>query len=119
MHVLLWSESFWPNIGGVEVFNMRLLLAMRERGHECIVVTRQDSADLPGEDRYEGIPVYRFPLWSALMSRDIGQLTLVRRQIADLKRAFAPGLIHIHGFGPTCSFFHLETVKAYPTSLLV
>lgn len=119
MRVLLWSESFWPNIGGVEVFNMRLVLAMRERGHECIVVTRHDSPDLPQEDRYEGVPVHRFPLWSALMSRDIDQLTMVRRQVADLKRAFAPDLIHIHGFGPTCSLFHLETTKAYPTTLLV
>jgi glycogen synthase len=119
MRVVLWSESFWPNIGGVEVFNARLLLAMRGRGHECIVVTRHDSPDLPSEDQHEGVPVYRFPLWSALMSRDIDQLVTVRRQVADLKRAFAPDLIHIHGFGPTCSLFHLETTKAYPTSLLV
>jgi hypothetical protein len=48
---------FWPNIGGAEVFASHLLMAMRERGREVILVTRRDSDDLPSEDRYQGIPI--------------------------------------------------------------
>jgi hypothetical protein len=58
MRVLFWSDLFWPYIGGSELFAAKLLLTLRER-HDFIVVTRQDSADLPLEDSYSGIRVYR------------------------------------------------------------
>ena len=60
MRVLFWSELFWPYIGGAEVFATKLLVALRQRGYEIIVVTRQDSPDLALEDQYRGIPVHIF-----------------------------------------------------------
>ncbi len=118
MRVLFWSELFWPYIGGAEVFATKLLLALRESGHEVIVVTRQDSADLPSEARYQGIPVYRFPFWTAFASHSVDQLIAARERLANLKHAFAPDLVHIHGFGPSV-FFHLETTRVYPAPMLV
>jgi glycogen synthase len=118
MRVLFWSELFWPYIGGAEVFATKLLMALRERGHEIIVVTRQDSPDLPLEDRYQGIPVHRFPFWTAFASHSVDQLIAARQGLAKLKRAFAPDLVHIHGFGPSL-LFHLETAHVHPSPLLV
>ena len=46
IRVLFWSELFWPYIGGAEIFATKLIPALQERGHEFIVVTRQDSPDL-------------------------------------------------------------------------
>ena len=93
MRVLFWSDLFWPYIGGSEVFASKLLLALRER-HEFIVVTRQDSPDLPLEDFYTGIPVYRLPFFTAMAGRDANEVMTLRRQVVKLKRDFAPDLIH-------------------------
>ena len=118
MRVLFWSELFWPYIGGAEVFATKLLTALRERGHEVVVVTRRDSPDLPTEDRYQRIPVYRFPFLTAFANRSVDQLIAARQGLTKLKREFAPDLVHIHGFGPSV-LFHLDTTQAYPSPLLV
>ena len=39
MRVLIWSELFWPHVGGAEVFTARLCRALGERGHEFAVAT--------------------------------------------------------------------------------
>ena len=53
MRVLVWSELFWPYIGGPE-----------------LLVTSHDYLQLPDEDSYEGIPVHRLPLRAALEDPD-------------------------------------------------
>jgi hypothetical protein len=62
--------------------------------------------------------VHRFPFGTAIASRNVDQLIAARQRLAKLKRAFAPDLIHIHGFGPSM-FFHFETADAHPSRLLV
>lgn len=120
MRVLFWSELFWPYIGGAEIFATKLILALQERGYEFAIVTRQDSPELPAEDHYKGISIYRFPFWTPLVDRNAAdRLMTVRRQVVEFKRTFAPHLVHIHGFGPTSVLFHLDTTSAYPTPLLV
>lgn len=116
MRVLFWSDLFWPFIGGSEIFAAKLLLALRDR-HEFIVVTRQDSSDLPVEDCYSGIPVYRLPFFTALAGGDAAGMISLRRRVAALKREFAPELIHIHNFGLSI-LFHLETIDASPAPML-
>jgi glycogen(starch) synthase len=118
MRVLFWSELFWPYIGGAEVFATKLLAVLRARNYEVIVVTRQDSPDLPQEDRYQGIPIFRFPFWTAMADRNIDQLWMARRQLIKLKQAFAPDLVHVHNFGPSV-LFCLDTAHAFPAPLLV
>lgn len=116
MRVLFWSGAFWPRIGGIEVFAAKLLPAMQERGYEYIVVTSQNSLNLPQEATYKGIPIYRFPFWSSLVNID--ELVEVKRQVAKLKCAFTPDLVHINAVGRD-DFFHLTTANAYPAPLLV
>ena len=119
MRVLFWSELFWPCIGGAEVFATKLILALQERGYEFIVVTRQDSPDLPSQDNYKGIPVYRFPFWTTLTDRNgVDRFMLLRQQVIQLKRILSPDLIHVQGFGPTSVLFHLGTMNACPIPFL-
>jgi glycogen(starch) synthase len=118
MRVLFWSELFWPYIGGAQLSATRLLLGLRARGHEFIVVTRQDHLDLPKEAYFKGIPVYRFPFYQALASGNIDQLMEIRQQVVKLKRLFAPDLVHINCFGVSV-LFYLYTTKARPAPLLV
>ncbi len=114
---MFWSELFWPHIGGAEVFGTSLLLALRERNYEVIVVTRQ-SPELAPEDHYRGIPIFRFPFYEAITTHNTERILSTRQRFAHLKRTFAPNLVHVHGFGPSL-FFYLDTATVAPAPLLV
>jgi glycogen(starch) synthase len=117
MRILFWSETFWPVIGGVEVLAVRLLSALRERGHQFAVVTSYGAPGAPPERILGDIPVYRLPFELALAKRDIEQLVRARREVADLKRSFRPNLVHEYHLGRS-ALFHLETVRARPVPML-
>jgi len=116
MRILFWSSAFLPQIGGIGVLAGQFLPAMRKRGYEYIVISSRDDQSLPPNTNFEGIPVHRFPFWQSIV--DIDALTEVKRQVADLKRLFAPDLIHMNASGRD-DFFHLTTTNAYPAPLLV
>jgi len=118
MRVLHWSEVFWPYIGGAQTSGLKLLLGLRERGHEFIVVTSHGNIDLPDQEVFRGMPVCRFPFNTALADGDVHHIMRINRNIAKLKRSFAPDLIHINCFGPSV-FFHLDTLTAHPSRVLV
>jgi glycogen(starch) synthase len=118
VRILFWTELFWPRIGGAEIFSSKLVSSLRNCGHELIVVTRRDCDDLPAKEEYNGVPVYRFPFVTALIDHDLDRVMAIRQQVSDLKRTFAPDLVHIHNCGPS-ALFHLETVKAHPARVVV
>jgi len=117
MRVLYWSLTLWPNIGGVEVLTAKFLPALRERGHEFVVVAPKNYTDLPDEERYQGIPIHRLAFETAVPS-GIDHVVEVREKVINLKRTFAPDLIHINGVGPT-DFFHLTTTQAHKAPVVV
>lgn len=118
MRVLFWSPEFWPGIGGVEVLGAKLLPALREKGHEFIVVTPSKTG-VPDQDHYKGIPIYRFPFRNTENCTDISRLMDLRQRIAKLKKSFAPDLIHLNSLDVNSDFFHLTTARTYPCSSLV
>ena len=118
MRILFWSELFWPYIGGAEVVGAKLLPALQARGYEVAVVTSHDHLKLPDEDRYNGIPIYRFPFRTALAEGNITQLVKARHRLAELKRTLAPQLIHLNALGPSF-LFNLQTADAHPAPVLV
>lgn len=118
MRVMYWSEMFWPYIGGVEVLSARLVQSLRNRNYEIIVVTSHGSVNLPDQDQFNDIPIYRFPFLEALAASNLAKLMNVRQRIAKLKQDFKPDLIHINFTGPTV-FFHLQTAQAHPAPILL
>lgn len=118
MRVLFWAELFWPHIGGAELGALELILALRKRGHEFIVVTRQDDPSEALVDQYEGLLIYRFPFWKAFADRNLSQLLTAKKEVVKLKHDFAPDLVHLHGVGPS-TLFCLESSKVHPVPLLV
>jgi len=114
VRVLFWTETFWPNLGGVEVLAADFLPALQQRGYEFVVVTPQSGPSRPQEDEYRGIPVYRF----SFSITSIEELVQVREQVIGLKRTFRPHLIHINAVG-SANFFHHLTSRAYAAPLLV
>jgi glycogen synthase len=117
MRILCWSHLFYPNIGGVEVLLMRLLPALRDRGHDILVVASH-GVDTPRETAFDGIPVRRFDFRHALMRRDPAEIARVRAEVAALKRQFAPDLVHLHFPGPD-AFFHTATRDAHAAPTLL
>ena len=116
MRVMFWCTVYWPHIGGIQTMANALLPALRERGHEILVIADQDPPDLPTEDEHQGIPIYRFPFAAGL--RDIDRLTEIRGQLIRLKRAFAPHLCHTATLGTT-DFYHHISAGACRTPVLV
>ena len=118
MRVLFWSEQFWPQIGGIQVWGSNLLQFLGRRGHEFAVIASAEDTGLTGEDRYMGIPVYRFPFRTALTDRNVGRLLDIKRCVAKLKNTFDPDLVHLNLTGPSV-YFHLQTADLHPAPLLV
>jgi glycogen(starch) synthase len=118
MRVLFWCLTFWPNIGGLEVLASKLLPSLRQRGYDFLVVAPRNYTDLPDGENYEGIPVRRLAFQTPLPS-GVDHVLEVRRQVIDLKRRFAPDLIHVNGIGGPSDFFHLTTIQAHKSPVVV
>ena len=116
MRVLFWSETFWPRIGGVENLAACLLPALRTRGYEFAVVTWEDIA-LPDQIFYDGVPVYRFPFFSSPHRDGFEPILKYRREVAEIKKRFAPDLVHVNSFGRSV-LFHLNTANIHPAPVL-
>src|SRR5262245_9684075 len=117
MRILLWQEPFWPLTGGIQTQSEWLVPASRARGHEIIIVTRQDTPGMRRIDCWHGCAVYRLPFWQALDSRTPRAVLAVQREIGQLCGDFKPDVIHLNGFGPT-ALFALRTKRAHQTPLL-
>jgi glycogen(starch) synthase len=118
MRILFFVQQFWPYVGGLEIWASRLLPPLAQRGHEIIVVTSHAALQLSDTERYKGIEVFRLPLRVALESRDIRKMARLRRQVADLKRTFAPDLIHVNLTGPIASLHPLTADTNGPPTLV-
>lgn len=114
---MFWTERFWPHIGGVEVLIMELSRALKEQGHDPLVVTSQSRPDLPEKDSHNEIPIFRFPFQKALLRRNIRDLMETVNKISLLKEEFAPDLIHINSCQPSL-FFHLHAKPKRPVAVL-
>jgi glycogen(starch) synthase len=117
MRILFWSETFWPRVGGVENLAAKLLPALQFRGYEFVVVTWENTK-VPDQLCYQGIPVHRFPFFSGGRQGSLDPLLENRRQVAKLKRDFAPDLVHINSYGQSI-LFHVNTAGAHPVPTLV
>jgi len=119
MRILLWSYSFWPAIGGLEIFSAELLPALQERGYEFLVLTSQRFSDQPFESRYKGIPIFRFPFHDETSYTNIDKMQKIRGRILHLIRSFSPDLIHMNYAADNSNFFYLITADKFASPLLL
>jgi glycogen synthase len=116
--VLFWQEPFSSRWGGAEVLAARLLPALRDRGFDVMVVAGGDDPAGEPTSVFKGIPVRRFPFLRALGAGRPGALVKIRQQVAEVKRSFAPDLVHVSSFDGSV-LFHLRTTAAHPATVLV
>jgi len=60
LEILMVADSFWPVIGGSEIFNLELSRQLVRRGHTVYVLTERRDEDWLPEEVFEGIRIIRF-----------------------------------------------------------
>jgi glycogen synthase len=118
MRILLWSSTFWPHIGGVEVLGARFVAALRERGHEVVVLARRDTDDLPAYGALDGAQIVRHRFRQPLERGDVEGIVAARRAVRELRSRFAPDVVHLYHLGPDV-LFHELTRDAHPAPTVV
>lgn len=115
MRVVYRAPGFPPDIGGIETLAGQLLPALRERGHEFLVIAGGPSAIRSTNGAVPDFEVRRFPFTSALLARDLGRIAALRRAAQQAEQQFEPDLVHLNFGGPD-AFFHLQE-RQTPTLL--
>ncbi len=60
LHIALFINGYFPEIGGVEIGARNLNAEYVKRGHRVTVFTSQSRRELPEEEQIDGVQVYRF-----------------------------------------------------------
>jgi glycosyltransferase involved in cell wall biosynthesis len=118
VRILLWSDGFWPRIGGVEVIGAHLVRALRDRGHEVTVLTARDHEDVPAEEDMDGIRVLRRRFREPQDAGDVEGILAERRWVTELQRDLRPDVVHVFHVGPNV-LFHVQTRSAHPAPAVV
>jgi glycosyltransferase involved in cell wall biosynthesis len=113
--ILIWPNSYRPQIGGVEVFLAELAPALIERGHEVSVLTDLRGPD-PEHEIIDGAEVRRLPFTRALAAESPAELIRTSRQAAEAVREIAPDVVHLHFFDAGV-FFYLRAAAAHPAPM--
>jgi glycosyltransferase involved in cell wall biosynthesis len=100
MRVLVWSERFWPGVGGVELYLERVIADLRAAGHEVAVLTADRSRGRPDEDELDGVPVHRIPLFEVLRERRPEAILALKQRVSSFTRSFRPNITHVNLLGP-------------------
>jgi len=111
MKILYLIHWFWPHIGGMETLSMNAVPALKQKGHDIVIVTSTSHLASMPRDEYQGIPIYRLPMTDALQRRDIKKFLYVRKELVKIYKEFAPELIHLHFGGTPVEIFLLDIVE--------
>ena len=112
MKILLWCDSFWPLIGGLESFILRLAIELVRRGHSVLVVTETHfSQPGPDSESVPGVPIHRFPFRSGIVNKDIAALRTIHETLLAVTEDFDPDVIHAnpHHLG---AYYYAQLQKA-------
>ena len=109
LRVLLVPSAYYPHVGGIEELTRRLALALRQRGHEPIVLTNRWPSHTVRRQTIGGLHVQR--LRFALPARRMRSLMrfgavapLSAAALLRVMSTFAPHVVHVHGAGPNAVY---------------
>ena len=113
MRIVLWSNSFWPHIGGVEVLGRHFATALTDRGHDVLVVVNRDDPDLPAHSELGGVRIARVAFEDAITRRDPKAILVAQREAVKIRTEFGPEVEHLyHGQGGEISCFAFTAARS-------
>jgi glycogen(starch) synthase len=92
VRIMLWSDRFWPAIGGVEMIAQLLALELHQLGYVLEVMTTR-IPPLVAEEDFHGIPVHRLATPLSSLELDPVALAEERSHARALVKAFQPDLM--------------------------
>ncbi|HHQ49108.1 MAG TPA: hypothetical protein ENK19_09550, partial [Acidobacteria bacterium] len=99
MRVLVWSEHYWPLLGGVEMAAYHLVRELGRRGHELRVIARRDHPELPERQEAFGVPILRLAYHEAIAAGDLASVERTLHLVDSEIRSFRPDLLHLFSLG--------------------
>ena len=118
MRILIWTDAYWPEIGGLEVFCMRLATALQNRGHDCLVIANRNYPGNGGLKWHGEIAVHGFHF---IRNRQNGDLAALRRDhlaCVQIISEFKPEIIHLNAISRSLlNFILLQRGQRYPAVL--
>ena len=95
MRVMIFSDTYRPQVNGVASSVHTLAHSLKEQGHSVLLCTI--SAKGRGQVAREGpFPIVRVPAWSFPFYSDVRLATPSGYALTRLVRRFAPDIIHCH-----------------------
>lgn len=92
--------------------------ALRRIGHDLCLVTSHGATVLPDETTYEGVPLHRLHMLTALTQNSIHEVAASIQRLTRIKRSFRPDLVHVHFSGPS-ALFHWKSSAGRPIPTVV
>lgn len=94
MTILFLSRLFHPHIGGVETHVLELSKQLIKKGHKVIVITEGFEEGLKDKQTFQGIDIYRIPLWD--IREKSKKFVIWEWLFAHQKLLKRASLIHVH-----------------------
>jgi glycogen synthase len=107
LRILHASDSFQPNVGGLELAVAELVRAQVTHGHAIAVATPRHP-QAPDRENFYGVEVHRLPMTTARIPHAYAEQGRFffppvpdpefGRAFAELVRQFRPDIVHVHGW---------------------
>ena len=95
--ILFWCEQFGPSVGGGEVWALRYIAAMEQRGYQLEVLAADGSDRSATIEWYGRTPVHRLAAGEALRGNNAEAFRASLAEVARIVARFRPDLLHLSG----------------------
>lgn len=116
MKALIWTDGFWPRIGGTETQTLQFVLGMHERGHECLVLAQKDEQSWKEDELYQKIPIKRFDFNSLIERKNLKNLRPIQEYLTWVVKIFQPEIVYLNTFsgGSALAFLLFRNMLKVP-----
>jgi len=117
MKILFLSDSFPPDsLGGAEIASFNLAKTLANKGHDLLVVTTVQDKDKAGEEKYQGLKVFKIyvkeyhPIFTNYLSL---WNPSAFRQVEKIVKEVGPDIIHAQNIHHYLSYHCLKVARKY------
>lgn len=100
MRVVMFSNSFPPEIGGIQEHVANLAKSLLVKGHEVRIVTARRNNSQPIQDKFAGMEVTRIPQVRVPKTQTAQYLSRATAHLIRLRSRGLADIVHYHTFWP-------------------